>query len=100
MAFVITGACVCVKDKSCVATCPVDCIVGTQSDPMLFIDPSLCIDCAACAPVCPVKAIYSEAEVPQDQKEFIEINRAYFSQREAVLRLLDARVKEKEKAST
>ena len=100
MAFVITEACVCVKDRTCVATCPVDCIVGTQGDPMLFIDPSLCIDCAACVPVCPVKAIYRENEVPQDQKEFIEINRVYFSDREATLRLLEAKVKLKEKAST
>ena len=100
MAFVITEACVCVKDKTCVATCPVDCIIGTQDDPMLFIDPALCIDCAACEPVCPVKAIYREADVPEDQKEFIAINRNYFANRETTLRLLESKVKAKEKAST
>lgn len=78
MAYVITEACIGVKDATCVATCPVDCILGNPNDPMLFIDPTLCIDCGACLPVCPVKAIFIEAEVPPDQSEFVQINKQYF----------------------
>ena len=33
MTFVITETCLGVKDASCVAACPVDCIVGTQVIP-------------------------------------------------------------------
>lgn len=99
MAFVITGACLCVKDQTCVATCPVDCIVGKPGDPMLFIDPSLCIDCAACLPVCPVNAIYAEADVPSGEEEFIKLNRQYFQDRDGTLRALESRVQEiKDKA--
>jgi ferredoxin len=90
MAFVITEACVCVKDQACVAACPVDCILGAPGDPMMFIDPSLCVDCAACAPVCPVKAIYSLDNVPPDQALFVDMNRDYFTDREGTLRRLDA----------
>lgn len=90
MAFVITSACIGVKDESCVATCPVDCIIGMKDDPMLFIDPSLCIDCDACAPVCPVKAIVKESELPEELREFAAINRDYFSDRAAVLSRLSA----------
>ena len=88
MPYVITDACLGVKDKTCVATCPVDCIIATPEDPMMFIDPGLCIDCAACVPVCPVKAIYPEHEVPKEQAEFIELNRRYFvDKRDTLLRL-------------
>ena len=40
----------------------------------LVIDPDECIDCAVCIPECPVEAIYAEEDVPEDQREFIEIN--------------------------
>lgn len=85
MTFVITGACVCVKDQTCVGVCPVDCIIGEAGDPMLFIDPALCIDCAACLPVCPVNAIYKDTDVPESMSGFIDINRDYFSDRAAAL---------------
>lgn len=99
MAFVITSACIGVKDRTCVATCPVDCILGDPSDPMLFIDPGLCIDCAACVPVCPVKAIYSEADIPVGERRFIDINRQYFSDRQAALEALPKKdAQEKERA--
>ena len=41
---------------------------------MLVIDPDECIDCAVCIPECPVNAIYAEEDVPDDQKQFIQIN--------------------------
>jgi len=40
----------------------------------LVIDPDECIDCAVCIPECPVNAIYPEEDVPEDQREFIQIN--------------------------
>jgi len=41
---------------------------------MLVIDPDECIDCTLCEPECPVEAIYSEDELPQGQKKFLELN--------------------------
>jgi ferredoxin len=41
---------------------------------MLYIHPEECIDCEACVPECPVEAIYHEDDVPDDMKEYIEIN--------------------------
>ena len=40
----------------------------------MVIHPDECIDCALCEPECPANAIFSEDEVPADQKEFIELN--------------------------
>jgi len=41
---------------------------------MLVIDPDECIDCTLCEPECPVEAIMSEDDVPEDMKEFVELN--------------------------
>jgi len=41
---------------------------------MLYIDPEVCIDCAACITECPVKAIFEEDDLPEDQHQWIEIN--------------------------
>ena len=62
MAYVIAEPCINVKDKACVEVCPVDCIY--EGKDMLYIHPDECIDCGACEPVCPVKAIFAEDEVP------------------------------------
>lgn len=80
MPYVIAEPCVGVKDKSCVAVCPVDCIHGTDEDDQLYIDPAECIDCGLCEPECPVDAIFMEDEVPEQWKAFIEKNAAYFQQ--------------------
>jgi len=45
---------------------------------MLFIHPDECIDCGACEPVCPVKAIFAEDETPDQWKNFIELNKQFF----------------------
>ncbi len=55
--YVITDACVDVKDESCVSVCPVDCIHTTDIDRVCYIDPDECIGCDACLPACPVGAI-------------------------------------------
>ncbi len=77
MPFIIVDPCIGVKDESCVAVCPVDCIITTDTDPFMLINPDECIECGACMPECPVNAIYSEDDVPADQKEWIGINRDY-----------------------
>jgi ferredoxin len=40
----------------------------------LAINPDECIDCAVCVPECPENAIYAADDVPENQKEFIQIN--------------------------
>ncbi len=74
MPFVITEPCIGVKDKACVGVCPVDCIYDFDGEPQLYIHPDECIECGACQPVCPVSAIFMDAEVPADQARFIELN--------------------------
>ena len=73
MTYVVTESCIRCKYTDCVDVCPVDCFkVGPN---FLVIDPDECIDCAVCVPECPVNAIYSDADVPADQQEFIELNK-------------------------
>jgi len=50
----------------------VECFHGDEE--MLYIDPEECIDCGACVPECPVEAIYDEAQMPDDQQEWLKIN--------------------------
>ena len=72
MTFIIGEACIKCKLTDCVEVCPVDCFY--EGPNMLVIHPDECIDCALCEPECPVDAIFSEDEVPEDQQEFMEIN--------------------------
>ncbi len=67
MAYIIAEPCVNVKDKACVEVCPVDCIY--EGETMLYIHPDECIDCGACEPVCPVKAIFAEDEIAGELEE-------------------------------
>jgi NAD-dependent dihydropyrimidine dehydrogenase PreA subunit len=76
MPYIIAEPCINVKDKACVEVCPVDCIY--EGPEMLYIHPDECIDCGACEPVCPVKAIFVEDETPEQWKHFIELNRQFF----------------------
>ena len=76
--FVITAACVDIKDRGCVDVCPVDCIYeGARS---LYIHPDECIGCGACESVCPVEAIWRVDVVPDDLAPFVEDNRRFFKQ--------------------
>ena len=72
MAHVVTGNCENCRFTDCVTVCPVDCFHG--DDKMLYIDPEECIDCGVCIEECPVEAIYTEDEVPEDQQKWIAIN--------------------------
>lgn len=78
MAYVISEPCVDVMDTACVVVCPVDCIHTSEGEKQLYIDPDVCIDCAACEPECPVDAISIESEVPAEWASYIEINRKFF----------------------
>jgi ferredoxin len=73
MAYVVTESCIRCKYTDCVDVCPVDCFKAGPN--FLVIDPDECIDCAVCIPECPVNAIYAEEDVPEDQRDFIAINR-------------------------
>ena len=80
MTYTITDPCVDTKDKSCVEVCPVDCIHEDDAagDRILYIDPEECIDCGACEPECPVTAIFTEEETPEEWTSYIKKNADYF----------------------
>ncbi len=73
MPYVITEACIGVKDASCVDVCPVSCIY--EGEDQYYIHPDECIDCAACEVACPVTAIYHEESLPESLREYIDKNR-------------------------
>ena len=73
MTFVVTENCIKCKFTDCVDVCPVDCF--HEGPNFLVIDPDECIDCSLCEPECPAHAIYAEDEVPEAQRQFIELNR-------------------------
>jgi ferredoxin len=41
---------------------------------MLVIDPDECIDCTLCEPECPVEAILSEDDLPENMQQFLDLN--------------------------
>lgn len=77
MAYVITEACKDEKAGDCVEVCPVDCI--EDGGDQFYIDPETCIDCGACAPACPVEAIYHESDLPEEYEEYLDKAAAYFN---------------------
>lgn len=89
MAYVVTLNCLGTKDRSCVEVCPVDCFYNIKKkkyndqfgraakgddEGMLMIHPDECIHCGACETECPVEAIFEDTGVPDNLKEFVEIN--------------------------
>jgi len=72
MTYLVTENCIKCKHTTCVEVCPVDCFY--EGENFLVINPDECIDCGVCQPECPIDAILSEDELPDDQIEFIEIN--------------------------
>jgi len=86
MPHVIAEPCVGVCDTACVEVCPVDCIHPTKEEwtddnvegKQLYIHPEECIDCGACLPECPVEAIYEEDDLPDQWKNYIEVNAKHF----------------------
>ena len=80
MTYTITEPCIGVKDASCVDVCPVDCIHTTAEDSQYYINPEVCIDCAACESVCPVTAIFFEDDVPEHWKQYTPLNAEWFKE--------------------
>jgi ferredoxin len=72
MTFVVTENCIKCKYTDCVEVCPVDCF--HEGPNFLVIDPEECIDCTLCEPECPVDAIVSEDDLPEDQQQFLGLN--------------------------
>ena len=73
MTFVVTEACIQCKYTDCVNVCPMDCFL--EGPNFLVINPDECIDCSICVAECPVGAIFSDHDLPPDQRHFLEINR-------------------------
>lgn len=72
MTHVVTEPCIGCKNTVCVTVCPANCF--HEDKDMLVIDPVECIDCGACVPECPTKAIFPAARVPAKWKRFIALN--------------------------
>ncbi|OKH63576.1 ferredoxin [Mycobacterium sp. SWH-M3] len=89
MPHVITQSCC--SDGSCVYACPVNCIHPSPDEPgfataeMLYIDPDACVDCGACVSACPVGAIGPDTRLEPKQLPFIELNAAFYPEREGKL---------------
>ena len=73
MTFVVTEQCIKCKYTDCVEVCPVDCFY--EGPNFLVINPDECIDCALCEPECPVNAIVSEDDLPEEYQKYLEINK-------------------------
>ena len=72
MAYVVCEPCHDCKYTDCVVVCPCECFYEDGS--MLYIDPEHCIDCDACAPECPVGAIFQDVNVPKEWSHYIAVN--------------------------
>jgi NAD-dependent dihydropyrimidine dehydrogenase PreA subunit len=77
MAYVITEACVDIRDRSCVNECPVDCIY--EGNRQFYIHPDECIDCGACELVCPEDAIVFEEDLLDGEQRAAERQRELFA---------------------
>ena len=60
MAYVIGPMCIEELNGSCVDACPVDCIY--EGERRRYIQPSECIECGACLPVCPGQGHHQRPE--------------------------------------
>ena len=83
MTYVITEACIDVKDQSCIEVCPVDCIYFEEEDRICYVEPEECIDCGVCESACPVQAIFPVEQLTRDSIQFIEINSLWFKDKGA-----------------
>lgn len=76
--YVIAEPCIGVKDRSCAAACPVDCIQGGENEAQLYIDPEECIGCGLCESECPVDAIFPLDDLPEQWRSYAEVNAKFF----------------------
>ncbi len=85
MSHVVTERCDRCRYTECVAVCPVECFHADEQ--RLYIDPVVCIDCGACVPACPVKAIVDVFDLAEADKDSVAIN----AERSKVLPLITQR---------
>ena len=97
MSYIIGKECVDCMDTACASVCPVDCIhgpinvegsgsevaeQGREAFPggQLYINPDICINCGACLPECPVKAIYEDEDeaIRADDEASVHKNYEFF----------------------
>jgi ferredoxin len=78
MAFVVTEACIDIKDKACMDDCPVDCLY--EGDRMTYINADECIECGACQPLCPQNAIFLDVELPSALAPYAAVNNEFFAE--------------------
>jgi NAD-dependent dihydropyrimidine dehydrogenase PreA subunit len=76
MSYVIAEPCVDVHDRARVDECPVDRIYdGVRKG---YIHPDECVDCGAREAVCPVTAIFDDAELPAGWARYRDVERDFF----------------------
>ncbi|NRR32710.1 ferredoxin family protein [Oxalobacteraceae bacterium] len=73
MAYIVTEDCIQCKHTDCVSVCPVDCF--HEGENFLAIDPDECIDCGACEPECPLRAIKPHDQLSEADRQFVALNR-------------------------
>lgn len=88
MTHVVTENCIKCKYTDCVEVCPVDCF--HEGPNFLVIDPDECIDCTLCVTECPAHAIFPEDDVPDEQRNFLDINKQLSTQWPVIDRKIDA----------
>jgi ferredoxin len=93
MTYVIAEPCRGIKDASCVAACPVDCIHTSAEADSFYINPDECIDCGLCLNVCPVEAIFPEGDLPATWGHYGEINAQFFNSPKGESRKGESRIK-------
>jgi ferredoxin len=72
MTHVVTERCEGCRYTECVGVCPVACFHADAQ--RLYIDPVVCIDCGACVPVCPVRAIADSFDLPAGAELLMALN--------------------------
>jgi ferredoxin len=92
MTYVVCEPCQDCKYTDCVVVCPAECFY--EDELMLYIDPNDCLDCDACAPECPVEAIFPDTNVPAPWASFVQLN----AKRAASLKVLGNSITEKQEA--
>ncbi|HUA99282.1 MAG TPA: 4Fe-4S binding protein [Terracidiphilus sp.] len=74
----------CIKDMLCISVClrkaihPKQDESGFETVKQLYINPKRCMSCGSCIAVCKSNAIFDFPDLPEDKKQFAEINAAYF----------------------